>query len=51
MVLIELLSIIFVLHEEEVNQFLGMAFYGGVFFEGEVSVRALHHEPVVQYLV
>jgi hypothetical protein len=42
---------VFVSHEEEINQFLGMSFYGGVFMEEEVSVRALHHETVAPYLV
>jgi hypothetical protein len=31
-------TIVFVLHEEIVNQYHGMAFYGGVFIEGELSV-------------
>jgi hypothetical protein len=32
-------TIVFVLHKETVNQFPGMAFYGGVFTEGGVSVH------------
>ena len=31
-------TIVFVLHEEEVNQFSGMAFFGGMSFKDEVSV-------------
>jgi hypothetical protein len=44
-------TIVFVLHEETVNQFPGMAFYGGVFTEGEVSVRAMEHGVVAPYPV
>jgi hypothetical protein len=45
-------TIVFVLHEEIVNQFLGMVFYGGVFTEGGgVSVRAMEHGVVAPYPV
>jgi hypothetical protein len=36
-------TIVFILYEEEVNMFPGMAFYGRMFTESEVSVRALEH--------
>jgi hypothetical protein len=44
-------TIVFVLHEVNVNQYSGMVFYGGVFPEGEVSVRAMHYEDVAPYPV
>jgi hypothetical protein len=44
-------TIVFVLHEETVNQFPGMAFYGGVFTEGGVSVHAMEHGVVAPFLV
>jgi hypothetical protein len=44
-------TIVFVLHDETVNQFPGMAFYGGVFTEGGVSVRAMEHGVVAPYPV
>jgi hypothetical protein len=44
-------TIVFVLHEETVNQFPGMAFYEGVFSEGGVSMRALEHGVVAPYPV
>jgi hypothetical protein len=44
-------TIVFVLHEETVNQFPGMAFYGGVFTEGGMSVRAMEHGVVAPYPV
>jgi hypothetical protein len=44
-------AIVFVLHEETVNQFPGMAFYGGVFTKGGVSMRAMEHGVVVPYPV
>jgi hypothetical protein len=34
-------TLVIVLHEEAINQFLGMAYYGGVISRGEVSVRAM----------
>jgi hypothetical protein len=37
-------TIVFILHEEEVNMFPGMAFYRGMFMESEVSMRALEHQ-------
>jgi hypothetical protein len=36
-------TIMFILHEEDVNQFPMMAFFGGMFSEAEVSVHALDH--------
>jgi hypothetical protein len=39
-------TIVFVLYEEAMNQYLGMAFYGGAFIASEVSVQAMNHEAV-----
>jgi hypothetical protein len=36
--------VVFVLHEEMVNQFPSMVFYGDIFLEDEVSVRTMDHE-------
>ena len=44
-------TIVFVLHEEIVNQYLGMAFYGGVFVEAGVSARAMEHGIAAPFLV
>jgi hypothetical protein len=44
-------TIVFVLHEETVNQYPGMAFYGGVFAEGGVSVWAMEHGVVAPFPV
>jgi hypothetical protein len=44
-------TIVFVLHEETVNQFPSMAFYRGVFTEGGVSVHAMEHGVVAPYPV
>jgi hypothetical protein len=44
-------TIVFVLHEEIVNQFLDMAFYRGVFTRRGVSVRAMEHGVVAPYHV
>jgi hypothetical protein len=44
-------TIVFVLHEETMIQFLGMVFYGGVFTEGGVSVRVMEHGVVAPYPV
>jgi hypothetical protein len=44
-------TIVFVLHEKTVNQFPGMAFYGGVFTEGGLSMRAMEHGMVAPYPV
>ena len=38
-----------IIHEEAVNQFSGMAYFGGVFSEGEVSVRAIDYIPEDPY--
>jgi hypothetical protein len=43
--------IVFVLHEETLNQFPGMAFYGGVFSEGGVSGRTMEHGVTAPYPV
>jgi hypothetical protein len=45
-------TIVFVLHEETMNQYPRMAFYGGVFAEGGgVSVRAMEHGVVAPFPV
>ena len=44
-------TLVFVLLEEVVNQYLGMAFYGSVFIAGETSVRAKNHEAKSPFLV
>jgi hypothetical protein len=44
-------TVVFVLHVETVNQFPGMAFYGGVFTEGGVSIRAMEHGVVAPFPV
>ena len=42
-------TIVFVLHEETMNQYLGMAFYEGVFSEAGVSVQAIEHGIVAPF--
>jgi hypothetical protein len=44
-------TIVTVLHEETMNQYPGMAFYGGVFAERVVSVRAVEHGVVAPFPV
>ena len=44
-------TIVFVLHEEIVNQYPRMAFYGGVFAEVGMSVRAMEHGSVAPFPV
>jgi hypothetical protein len=44
-------TIVFVLHEETVNQYLWMAFYGGVFSEAGVNVWAMEHGVVAPFPV
>jgi hypothetical protein len=44
-------TIVFVLHEETVNQYPGMAFYGGIFYEGGMSMRAIEHGVVAPFHV
>jgi hypothetical protein len=43
--------LVIVLYEEAVNQFPGMAYYGGVFSGGEVSVRAMEFRMESPYPV
>jgi hypothetical protein len=38
-------TLVLVLHEEAVNHHPGMAYFGGIFGDGEVSVRALDYIP------
>jgi hypothetical protein len=38
-------TLVLVLHEEAVNQHPGMAYFGGIFGDMEVSVRALDYIP------
>jgi hypothetical protein len=40
-----------IIHEEAINQFPGMAYFGGVFNQGEVSVRAMSYSPEEPYPV
>lgn len=40
-------TIIFVLHDETMNQYYRMAFYKGTFTKEEVIVQAMEHEAVV----
>jgi hypothetical protein len=42
---------VFVHHKETVNQYPGMAFYGGVFSKGRVSMRAMEHGVVAPFPV
>jgi hypothetical protein len=44
-------TLVVIIHEEAVNQFPGMAYYRGVFSEGEVSVRAMSYSPEEPYPV
>jgi hypothetical protein len=44
-------TLVLVLHEETVNHHLGMAYFGGIFGDGEVSVRALDYIPKGSFLV
>jgi hypothetical protein len=34
-------TLVVIIHEEAINQFPGMPYFGGVFSEGEVSVKAM----------
>jgi hypothetical protein len=43
--------LVVIIHEEAVNQFPGMAYFGGVFSEGGVSVRARDYIPENPYPV
>jgi hypothetical protein len=36
-------TLVVIIHEEAINQFLGITYFGGVFSEGEVSVRAMDY--------
>jgi hypothetical protein len=44
-------TLVVIIHEEAVNQFPGMAYFGGVFSEGEVSVKAMDYIPEDPYPV
>jgi hypothetical protein len=44
-------TIVVIIHKEAINQFPGMAYFGGVFSGGEVSVRAMNYIQEGQYLV
>jgi hypothetical protein len=44
-------TVAFVLYEEAMNLYHGVAFYGGKFFLNEVSVWAMGHESVAPFLV
>ena len=38
-----------IIHEEAINQFQGMAYFGGVISGREVSVKAMDYIPEGQY--
>ena len=38
-------TLVVIVHEEEVNHFPGMAYFGGVFSGGEVNVQAMEYIP------
>jgi hypothetical protein len=42
-------TLVVIIHEEAINQFPGMPYFGGVFSEGEVSVRAMDYIPEDPY--
>jgi hypothetical protein len=44
-------TLLVIIHEEAVNQFPGMAYFGGVFSGGEISIRAMDYIPEEQYPV
>jgi hypothetical protein len=44
-------TLVIVLHEEAINQFPGMAYYGRVFSGGEVSVRAMEIVMEIPFFV
>jgi hypothetical protein len=44
-------SLVVIIHEKAINQFSGMAYFGGVFNGGEVSVRAIDIIPEYPYPV
>jgi hypothetical protein len=44
-------TVVVIIHEEAINQFLGMAYFGGVFSGGEISVRAMNYIQEGQYPV
>jgi hypothetical protein len=41
--------LILLIHEEAINQFTGMAYFGRVFSSGEVSLRAMNSIPKYPY--
>jgi hypothetical protein len=43
--------IVFILHEEEVNQFPRMKFFRGIFFKDAVSLQAINHVAKAPFLV
>jgi hypothetical protein len=44
-------TLVVIIHEEAVNHFPGMTYFGGVFSGEEVSVRAMDYIPKGQYPV
>jgi hypothetical protein len=44
-------TLVVIIHEEAINQFPGMAYFGGVFNGRKVSVRAMNYIPEGQYPV
>jgi hypothetical protein len=44
-------TLVLIIHEKAINQYSGMAYFGGIFSSGEVSVRALDYILEHPYLV
>jgi hypothetical protein len=44
-------TVVVIIHEEAINQFPEMAYFGGMFSGGEVSVKAMNYIQEGQYLV
>lgn len=41
--------IVIVLYEDEINRYLEMAFYGGMFVEEKVRIQDLNHEEMAPF--
>jgi hypothetical protein len=44
-------TLVVIIYEEAINQFPGMAYFGGVFSGGKISVRTMDYIPEYQYPV
>jgi hypothetical protein len=44
-------TLVVIIYEEAINQFPGMAYFGGVFSGEEISIRAMDYIPNYQYPV